>query len=186
MKNASKPLNFALSSLLAAAVISLSCVESAGEGGREHAVIQDGSTSALADVRPDEARLLQRSTELWQHKQAGDWIQVYDFLAPEFKSVMPLGKFLNGKENHTYEDASDPLVLKIMEDRGYVEIHVQWTPTHPILSTVDNSDGPLTEILDEVDEWVWSDGEWWLAQQHRLEELRVTRPQIWIREDKES
>jgi len=185
MKNASKPLNVALSSLLAVAAMSLSCVESAGESGHEHALIEGDSLSAVAEERPDEARLLQRSTELWQHKQAGDWIQVYDFLAPEFKAVMSLGKFLDGKENHIYEDASDPLVLKILDDRGYVEVHVQWTPTHPILSTVDNSDGPLTEILDEVDEWVWSGGEWWLAQQHRLEELRVTKPQIWLQEEEE-
>lgn len=130
-------------------------------------------------LAPDSSRLLERSRELWQHKQAGDWIQVYDFYAPEYKRARPLGKFLAGREYHLYEDASEPLILKIDEDRGFVEIHVQWTPTHPILGTVDNSTGPLTQILDEVDEWLWSEGEWWLARNHRLSELRRTHPYLW-------
>jgi len=179
--NPPKALLFA--SLLCATTL-LSCAESASESARRAPVAGEGSDAVVAALPPDEERLLQRSTELWQHKQAGDWIQVYDFLAPGYKAAMPLGKFLSGKENHIYEDASDPLVLKIDEDRGYVEIHVQWTPTHPILSSVDNAEGSLTQILDEVDEWVWSEGEWWLAQQHRIADLRTTHPQIWVREDK--
>ena len=184
MKYSNKPIRAVLILSIFGGALSVSC-SGGGQSGVTEPLTAQEEVAPEAEQRPDEARLLQRSTELWQHKQAGDWIQVYDFLSPEFKSVMPLGKFLNGKENHVYEDASDPLVLKIMEDRGYVEIHVQWTPTHPILSTVDNGDGKITEILDEVDEWVWSEGEWWLAQQHRLEELRVTKPQIWIQDDEE-
>jgi hypothetical protein len=171
-----------LAGLLSAAALS-SCAESASPSASGAPAASEGSTEKVAELLPDEERLLQRSTEFWQHKQAGDWIQVYDFLAPGYKSSMPLGKFLSGKENHIYEDASDPLVLKIEEDRGFVEIHVQWTPTHPILSSVDNAEGSLTQILDEVDEWVWSEGEWWLAQQHRIADLRTTHPQIWMRED---
>ena len=130
---------------------------------------------------PDRERLLERSREYWQHKQAGDWIQVFDFLSPQSKQVMPLGKFLVGKENHVYKGASDPLILKIKEGRGYVEIHVEWTPTHPILATVDNASGSMAQILDEVDEWQWSDGEWWLSKQHRMSELRKTHPQLWAK-----
>lgn len=146
------------------------------QGAPEDAVAQVEDEPELA---PAPARLPERAKEMWEHKQAGDWIQVYDFLAPEYKRAVPLGKFLRGKENHIYEDASNPHVLKIEGDRGFVEIHVQWTPTHPILSTVDNGGGSLTEILDEVDEWVWTDGEWWLAQQHRVSELRKTHPHLW-------
>ena len=165
--------------LIAATLLSCMTLLGCTEGtSSEASITAEGVASAL----PSEQRLLARSQELWQHKQAGDWIQVYDFLAPGYKAVMPLGKFLSGKENHVYEDATDPLVLKIEKDRGYVEIHVQWTPTHPILSAVDNVEGTLTQILDEVDEWVWADGEWWLAQQHRISDLRATHPHIWVSE----
>ena len=140
---------------------------------------QTPDEEVVAVLPPDSDRLLERARELWQHKQGGDWIQVYDFLAPQYKRGMPLGKYLSGKENHIYEDASDPLLLKIKEDRGFVEIHVQWTPTHPILATIDNAEGPLTQVLDEVDEWIWYDGEWWLAQQHRLKEIRRSHPFLW-------
>jgi len=156
-------------------LILLGCSQDAQEGSRS-ARTPDEEVVALA---PDRERLLERAHEFWQHKQAGDWIQVYDFLAPQAKQATPLGKFLSGKENHIYEDASDPLLLKIDEDRGFVEIHVQWTPTHPILATVDNADGPMSQILDEVDEWIWSEGEWWLAQQHRVSEIRKTHPHLW-------
>jgi hypothetical protein len=162
-----------------------SCVENPSQGASGAPVVSEDAAEESVALLPDEERLLHRSAELWQHKQAGDWIQVYDFLAPGFKASMPLGKFLSGKENHIYEDASDPFVLKIEKDRGYVEVHVQWTPTHPILSSVDNAEGSLTQILDEVDEWVWLEGEWWLAQQHRIADLRTTHPRLWVRDDKE-
>ena len=184
MTTSTTPKALLLACLFAAATLP-SCAESGSLTSAGAPGASEGSPEELVQLVPDKGRLLQRSTELWQHKQAGDWIQVYDFLAPGFKSSMPLGKFLSGKENHIYEDASDPLVLKIEKDRGYVEVHVQWTPTHPILSSVDNAEGSLTQILDEVDEWVWSDGEWWLAQQHRIADLRTTHPQIWMREDEE-
>jgi len=173
------------SALLFACLLSAACAESTPSGSLGAPVGSEESAGRVATPLPDEERLLQRSSELWQHKQEGDWIQVYDFLAPGYKASMPLGKFLSGKENHTYEDASDPLVLKIEGDRGFVEIHVKWTPTHPILSSVDNAEGSLTQILDEVDEWVWSEGEWWLAQQHRIADLRKTHPQIWMQEAEE-
>jgi hypothetical protein len=179
MKIASAPSQALIIACLLSAATLQSCVESASPGSSGVSAATEDAVEVVADLSPDEGRLLQRSTELWQHKQVGDWIQVYDFLAPAYKAAMPLGKFLSGKENHIYEDASDPLVLKIEEDRGYVEIHVQWTPIHPILTSVDNAEGSLTQILDEVDEWVWSEGEWWLAQQHRISELRTTHPQIW-------
>jgi len=170
-----------LSAALSLSLLTLSgCSEPAS---RESGGASPAENNEAEAALPDRERLLVRSEELWQHKQAGDWIQVYDFLAPRYKAATPLGKFISGKENHIYEDASDPLVLKIEEDRGYVEIHVQWTPTHPILSAVDNPEGTLTQILDEVDEWVWADGEWWLAQQHRISDLRTTHPHIWVSEE---
>lgn len=160
---------------LFALVVLLGCSQDAAEGPRSERT-PDEEVVVLA---PDSERLLKRAQELWQHKQAGDWIQVYDFMAPKYKQARPLVEFLPGKEHHVYEDVSGPLLLKVEEDRGYVEIHVRWTYTHPILSTVDNADGPVTQTIDEVDEWLWSDGEWWLAQQHRSSELRETHPHLW-------
>lgn len=163
----------------------LGCSEQPANSAQGAPSVDGGSEEAVAALPPDRGRLLQRSAELWQHKQAGDWIQVYDFLTPQNKRGTPLFKFLSGKENHVYENASHGRVLEIDEDRGFVEVQVEWTPTHPILATVDNADGPMTQIIDEVDEWRWSEGEWCLSKQHRTSELRKTHPHLWAQDGKD-
>ena len=128
-------------------------------------------------------RLQERARELWQYKQRGDWIQVYAFLAPEYRRQTPLAEYIAGREHHVYEDASTPLLIKLVQDRAFLEVHVQWTPTHPILATVDNAEGPLTRTLELVDEWIWAEGEWWMAQQHRLSDVRRSHPELWVEDE---
>jgi len=128
-------------------------------------------------------RLLERARELWEYKQRGDWIQVYAFLAPEYRRQTPLAEYIAGKEHHIYEDASAPLIIKFVRDRAFLEVRVQWTPTHPILATADNAEGPLTRTLELVDEWIWAEGEWWMAQQHRLSDVRKSHPELWVRDE---
>ena len=41
---------------------------------------------------------------------------------------------------------------------------------------------PDWQIIDEVDEWRWSEGEWCLSKQHRTSELRKTHPHLWAQD----
>ena len=51
------------------------------------------------------------STILDEDGDKEDWIEAYNFITPEVRKVNPIGKYLQGKENHKYDN---PVIEKVV------------------------------------------------------------------------
>ncbi len=138
------------------------------------------SLDAAAAEKPDPARALERSAARWDHKVAGDWIQVYDFVLPELRRGQSLGRFLTDKEHHHYEKPSKPRLLGVRDRLAFVEVTALWTPTHPMVVSANNLNSleELRQELTVVETWAAARGEWYWTREERPNDFFEANPDI--------
>lgn len=147
---------------------------------------EDGQTSTSAQLDPavanqDAARAVVRSAERWDHKVAGDWIQVYDYMLPEMRRTVSLGNFLTDKEFHVYENPTKPSLLGTRDGKlAFVEVTTLWTPMHPMVLAANNLESieDLRQEIAIVETWVFSRGEWYWMKEERQREFLDENPDI--------
>jgi hypothetical protein len=107
-------------------------------------------------------RLMKRSTERAETMCAGEWIEVYDFVHPEMKEWMTIYQFLEGKDNHSYAEPTEPQLVAREGDMAYLSMTALWTPHHPMIKQVDNvpEGWDPTERIEWIESWEFIDGDW--------------------------
>lgn len=171
---------------LALAALVPSCDQSqaqahAAGGGQRTA---EPAAPAPQDLEPDAARVLVRSRERWRKileacdatddEGTARWIEVYDFLAPARKKVESLTSFIGTKNGFYYDQPKEPKLLKIERNEGgfhmaYVEGGAIWLAyKHPVFKEHAPEGGENhVEPMDQIEEWIWTDGDWSLVKVHR-------------------
>lgn len=173
-----------------ALLISSSCSSDKEAAAGSTAGSAAGGTPAIAEQpsatesaptaigEPTMQSLVARSEARWENVVAGDWIQAYDFVPPELREMVPLGKYLQGKENHEYRNPSKPKVIGSKDDLWFLEVSVLWEPHHPILQTVREKPEDMTEELTMIELWKQSEGDWYFVKTERPEEFLKLFPDV--------
>lgn len=121
---------------------------------------------------------LKRSQTRWEVIEGGDWIQAYEFLSPSRKRQESLGRFLQGKDDHEYRNATKPVLLGEEGDQAFLEVSVRWTPHHDILDTAHNKPEDYTQTLNVIETWHWVDGVWCWIKLERQNEFLAANPKF--------
>lgn len=141
---------------------------------------------AAVKREPTEARLLERARARWDAMAKAEWIQVYDFCAPELRKSVPLANFLSGKEKHKYENPVVDGLLKLdpVKQQALVRSHVLWTPQHAELKRVKLEPGQtLTQEVPMVESWRWDKDDWVFVEQEGTDKFFEKHPEL-LRDDK--
>jgi hypothetical protein len=155
------------------------CGGSASQAGS----VEVGQASTKPVIVPtvgDPSQAVARSAARWDHKVAGDWIQVYDFVLPDLRRGQSLGRFLTDKEYHVYENPTKPLLLGVRDKLAFIEVTVLWTPLHPIVLSANNLESAeeLRQELPIVETWVFAQGQWYWMKEERQREFFDENPDI--------
>lgn len=127
---------------------------------------------------PDIDKLSPRAAARWDTFVAQDWIQAYDFAAPQVKEIQSLARFITGKDNHEYRNPSKPYLVGSEGNEAYLEFSVLWEPHHPEIQVAKNNPGDLTQELHLIETWTWVDGDWYWIQTERSKEFLAAHPNI--------
>ena len=155
-----------VSALLAFPLALSGCDRSAADAVVPTPSVATPPTAPVAPkAEPTEARLSERVADMWKKKARKEWVETYDFLAPEMRKALPIGMYLQNKESHEYTNPVVHEVMRIDDKIGYVRLSVTWTPHHPQLSKVKLEPGQtLTQDLEIIETWMWVDGDWYQAR----------------------
>ncbi len=141
---------------------------------------------AEAESVGDAAALERRAAERWQLIEKEDWIQSYDYLAPQLRRQQPLGEYLSGSTDHHYIVKTNPAFIARDDRLGYLQVIVEWTPTHAELATAANvDDGSLTQDIDMTETWGFHEGEWYFLKAQRSSDFRKQNPKVFRRDREE-
>lgn len=148
--------------------------------------VADADAEPEAPAEPTDAGLVARSAQRLELIEKADWIQSYDFLAPQVRRQQPLGDYLKGTEDNHYIVKRAPALIAREGRLGYLQVVIDWTPTHSELQTAANiDDGNLTQELDLTETWGFQDGEWHFLKWERSNEFRRSHPKL-FRRDREA
>ncbi len=150
-------------------------------GNTQAAQTQPQTSAAPAAKTPTEEALMERARARWASIDKEDWIEAYNFITPEVRKVNPIGKYLQGKENHRYDN---PVIEKVVakdEAKGvvYVRSRVLWTPQHAQLKTLKLEPGQtLTEEVPIVETWKWLQNDWYFVEQEGADKFFEAHPEL--------
>ena len=159
--------------------------EAAGRGEADAAApaADEGATEEVAALEPVTAALAPRAAARWELIEKEDWIQSYDYLAPQIRKQQDLGSYLAGSSDHHYLIKSDPVFVGLEGKLGFTQVVVEWTPTHAEIQQAANlSDGELTQDIDMTETWAWQDGEWYFIKAQRSNDFRRENPSFFKRQ----
>jgi hypothetical protein len=144
-----------------------------GCGPRDaQAAVNPPPSSALTKHEPTAERLIERSRARWKLVADKNWIEAYDFNAPEVKKMVALAQYLPGKSSHEYANPKVEEVLRIQNDQGYARVGAAWTPHHPEIAKVKLEPGQsLTQDIEMIETWHFVDGDWWFVRAQDEEEF---------------
>ncbi len=171
---------------LAALVLGVCVIALQGCDQKDDPKQVQAATPASPKREPTEARVLERARARWDAMAKGDWIQVYDFCAPEYKKSVSLSSFLPGKEKHKYENPVVDGLLKFdaTKHEALVRSHVLWTPQHAELKRVKLEPGQtLTQEVPMVETWRWAKDDWVFVEQKGTDKFFEEHPEL-LRDDK--
>jgi len=134
-----------------------------------------------APKTPTDEGLLARARARWGLIDTEDWIGAYNFITPEVRKANPIGKYLQGKENHRYDNPVVESILSKDESKGqaYVRSRVVWTPQHPQIKTLKLEPGQsLTEEVPIVETWKWHKDDWYFVEQEGADKFFEEHPQL--------
>jgi len=146
---------------------------------------------AAAEVAAEEDQLNEptldtltaRALARWQLIENEDWIQAYSFLGDISRRHQDLGQYLSGSSDHHYLIKSSPQFVAADEKFAYVQVLVEWTPTHPALLQANNVDqGTLTQDIDMIETWTWQGDDWYFLTGVRESEFRAAHPSLFARD----
>lgn len=130
-------------------------------------------------IQPTAERALQRSQERWAFGMKKEWVQAYDFSAPEVKRDMPLERYLGGMRVHQYENMRATDVLAIQGDKAFVRVSGLWTPKDPKISRVKLEPGQtLTQEITMIETWRFVDGDWCYVSPERDSDFFEKHPDL--------
>jgi len=145
-------------------------------------VAKSTSAPAAEGVHPLLASLNQRADDRWNLIENEDWIQSYSYLSREIRAIQDLGTYLKGSSDHNYVVKSDPVLVGQDGLYAYVQVLVEWTPTHAELRNAANADeGGFTQDIDMIESWVWEDGEWFFVKGERARDFIHEHPSLFRR-----
>jgi len=156
-------------------------VEASGPG--------EPATAEVAAAEADKANeatldtLTARALARWQLIENEDWVQAYTFLGEVSRRNQDLGSYMSGSKDHHYLVKSTPQFVAADEKYAYVQVLVEWTPTHPALLQADNvGEGSLTRDIDMIETWTWQGDDWYFLTAGRESEFRATHPSLFARD----
>lgn len=133
-----------------------------------------------AAAQPTEEQLLARARARWAAIDKEDWIDAYNFITPEVRKVNPLARYLQGKENHRYDNPVVESIVGRDEKQGTVMLRsrVLWTPQHPQVKQVKLEPGQtLTEEVPIVETWKWNQTDWFFVEQEGADKFFEAHPE---------
>lgn len=165
------------------ALLLLSACSQESEAAAPKTSDQGSAASSSAAVEPVLSTLEKRATDRWQLIENEDWIQSYSFNSKIAKKARDLGSYLNGSSDNHYVVLSAPKLIGSDGTKGFVQVMVEWTPTHAELKNAANAgDGQYTDELDMVETWVWEGGEWFWENTSRTYEFVAAHPSLFRRD----
>jgi hypothetical protein len=165
--------------LLSGVLVAAAALAGACEPRDSQAAPSPKAGSVLKKHEATPERLVERSKARWKLVADKNWIEAYDFSAPEVKKMVSLAQYLPGKSNHEYANPVVGEVVKIEKDQGYVRASSMWTPHHPDLARVKLEPGQsLTEQVDVIESWHFVDGDWWYVRAQNEEEFFHAHPEL--------
>jgi len=161
-------------------ILPLAVAACAPDAGNSHAAQTQPVAPAVAKTPTDEG-LLARARTRWAAIDKEDWIEAYNFISPDVRKVNPISKYLQGKENHRYDNPVVESVFSKDEAKGvaYVRSRVLWTPQHPQLKTLKLDPGQtLTEEVPIVESWKWIQNDWYFVEQEGADKFFEAHPEL--------
>ncbi|MFO1010159.1 MAG: hypothetical protein U1F29_08870 [Planctomycetota bacterium] len=148
------------------------CVFTACDVKPSQAAPNTAAVTAPPKPEPTQERLLARANERWQKVIQADWIQAYDYLSPDQKRQVPIGQYLQNKQNHRYENPRLGEVLRCDGKDAFLKVTVLWTPQHPKVREVKLEPGQtLTQEVEMYESWRWAEGDWTYVRAQRPDEF---------------
>lgn len=141
------------------------------------------SGAALAEVvAPQVSALVPRAKSRWQLIENEDWIQSYSYLAKQIRAFQDLGGYLSGSAVHKYVVKQEPVLIGQDGVQAYVQVLVEWTPTHEELKSAANAaQGSLTQDIDMIETWTWENGDWYFVNGDRARDFIQEHPSLFRR-----
>ena len=143
---------------------------------------------AKADAKPSAAvanapaptaeRLTERVHAMWAKKTAAQWVEVYDMIAPQMRKRMPISQFLSGKEYHTYANPVLHEVIQLDPDGSWVRVSAIWTPRHPQIQKALQPGESVTQEVESVETWLWTDGDWYYVESASIDDFVEKHPDV--------
>lgn len=165
-----------------ALVLSTACSSETEAAGPPQGATAKSSEAAAVVAEPQVAALVSRAQARWQLIENEDWIQSYSYLAKEIREFQDLGAYLSGASVHEYIVKQEPLLVGQDGLQAYVQVLVEWTPTHPELKNAANADqGSLTQDIDMIETWTWENGDWFFVNGARARDFIQEHPSLFRR-----
>jgi len=137
--------------------------------------LDDAGVEAVAIAAVD-LPLRDRVTARWSSICDADWEVVYEFLVPDRREEEELETFLEGKEDHLYEDPELHEILDVRGNTAFASVTVVWEPQHEILRQHGEMD--LSQELEMVETWKRVGGTWYWAAVARTQEFFEEHPDL--------
>ncbi|MCB9905440.1 MAG: hypothetical protein H6831_13630 [Planctomycetes bacterium] len=176
-------------SLLAVGALSLlnACSKEIDAAPASSGKASKAAVESDAAREPQLAGLVGRARERWQLIENDDWIQSYSFLTKQRREMQDLGSYLSGSTVHKYVVKQDPVLVAQDGSTAYVQVLVEWTPTHPELKNAANADaGSLTSDIDMTETWVWESGDWFFMNGDRTRDFNKEHPSLFRRKSEKA
>jgi hypothetical protein len=162
------------------------CSTETEAAGPETTASKSGAAEAAPadDQHPLHSSLTKRASDRWQLIENEDWIQSYSYLSKEIRAFQDLGSYLKGSSEHRYVVKSDPVLVGQDGQQAFVQVLVEWTPTHAELKTAANAaaDG-FTQDIDMIETWVWEQGDWYFVNGDRARDFIQAHPKMFRRDE---
>lgn len=148
----------------------------------------DATKAPASEPVPE--RVLERSKARWDlivraNEEKELWIEVYHFLTPSVQKAYPITAYLPTKEQFSYDQPSEPKILKIVDNRAYVAVRATWLAyLHEEVKKA-HGGGSLVKPFQSIEEWHWIDDEWYLEQPHRESDFHRENPDFFKRDKAE-
>lgn len=161
--------------------------EAGASAGEAPAPTRESAAEAREDasaVEPKPERdagevLVARADARWGFIEEEAWERVYPFLTPEWRESQSLPEFVRNAEHHHYVVTARPSLLALDGDAGYVEVTVDWTPTHPeIVEAPNYEEFDFPDEIEMVETWERVGGTWFHAIGERRDAFRAERPDL--------
>jgi hypothetical protein len=143
--------------------------------------------TAAAAAAPTAERLTERADARWKLIAKQEWIEGYEYLAPEIRQAMSLSQYIQGKSVHEYANPKVEEIVKLEKDLGYARITALWTPHHPALAKVKLEPGQtLTTEIEMIETWRFVGGDWYYLKAQKPDEFFERHPELLKKAPEES